>query len=89
MPTDIELAIMAYRSYQPSLNNDLEMPSWQRENRIGDDGFAASVFSKGNDVVVAFRGTDDPKTQDVISGNIPAAKRRSLADCRVRSPHGH
>ena len=61
MASDLELAVLAYRSYRPSDSNDVTAPSWI-ETLVRDDpssGFAASVYTNGDEVVVAFRRTTD------------------------------
>ena len=61
MASDLELAVLAYRSYRPSDSNDVTAPRWI-ETLVRDDpssGFAASVYTNGDEVVIAFRGTTD------------------------------
>jgi Ca2+-binding RTX toxin-like protein len=75
MITDNEYAVLAYNSYAPSLVNKVDVPGWTGGVPVvGTDGFAASVFSKGSDIVIAFRGTDAPTWKDFWYGNVPAAR---------------
>lgn len=61
MVTDLELAVLAYRSYVPSSANDVQLANWAR-SLVRDDpssGFAARVYRNGDEVVIALRGTDE------------------------------
>jgi glutamate-1-semialdehyde aminotransferase len=75
MATDLELAVLANAVYVAHPNNSVLTPSWKPVDALArshPSGFAAQVFEKGNEVVIAFRGTDDPKFADFLNGNIPA-----------------
>lgn len=61
MASDLELAVLAYRSYKPSTRNDITAPNWV-ETLVRDDpssGFAASVYTNGDAVMIAFPGADE------------------------------
>jgi hypothetical protein len=74
---EIELATLAYNAYVPSDPNILPTGSWPRQSDLfradPATGFSASVYKNGSELVIAFRGTDDPKIVDFLEGNIPAA----------------
>lgn len=61
MVTDLELAVLAYRSYVPSPANDVQLANWALSLIRNDpsSGFAAGVYTNGDEVVIAFRGTDE------------------------------
>ena len=61
MASDLELAVLAYRSYVPSAKNDVEAADWHLVDARNTEssGFAASVYRNGDEVVIAFRGTTD------------------------------
>ncbi len=63
MVTDVELAVLAYRSYVPSFANDVPLANWVLDaSLVRDDpssSFAASVYTNCDEVVIAFRGTDE------------------------------
>lgn len=71
-------AVFAYNAYAVSPAYQLPLPpGWSPPTTtIGTNGFAASVYSKGTDVVIAFRGTAGelglPALADWYNGNIPA-----------------
>lgn len=74
MATDLEFAAFSYGSYNPSDLNEIVMAGWNvvtTSNPIS--GFAASVYKNGNEIVIAFRGTDTPVMQDFRWANVPAA----------------
>ena len=91
MASDLELAVLAYRSYRPSDSNDVTAPSWI-ETLVRNDpssGFAASVYTNGDEVVIAFRGTDTPQWRDFLYGNVPAARGAGgRADATAWLDHG-
>lgn len=79
MATDLELAVLANVVYSADQSNTIEIPSWRPVVGLVRDlpsGFAAQVFEKGDEVVIAFRGTDAEKLDQLITdfyhGNIPA-----------------
>jgi hypothetical protein len=82
MATEIELASLAYRVYGQSDENEIKMPLWPEDTalaRSASSGFGASVYAKGSEVVIAFRGTDFAPfffegASDFWGGNIPAAR---------------
>ena len=71
-----EYAQLAARVYATTPNNVLENPSgWTPDQLIKDqsDGFSAGVFKKGNDIVIAYTGTNADKLTDILAANVPAA----------------
>lgn len=79
MATEVELALMAYGVYGLSDKNKIDLGSWavHAPSLAQTDGFAGAWYTDGNEVVVAFRGTDTDENSnflaDFLSGNIPAA----------------
>jgi hypothetical protein len=62
----VELAILAYSSYKADQVNALTLPAgWTRNDSLTKDdtdtGFGATVYTRGSEVVISFRGTDNPK----------------------------
>jgi|GEM_PF-6789161 len=78
MVTDLELAVLAYRSYVPSDSKNVTAPNWVENTDLRREsaasGFAARVYRNGDEVVIAFRGTNTPLWRDFLYGNIPAAR---------------
>jgi hypothetical protein len=79
MATQIELASLAISAYVPADANELQIPGWDEltglSRQPGAFGFGASVFQgPGNEIVIAFRGTDSEPALNVdwISGNTAA-----------------
>ena len=74
---EIELAVLAYSVYEQADPNRLPLGPWQEQTALNPtdtaDGFAASVYRNGNEYVISFRGTDDPKRLDFQFANAPAA----------------
>ena len=61
MISDLEYAVMARNAYGVAAPNRIDLPGWREVeglNRDGWGGFAATVFQKGGEVVISFRGTD-------------------------------
>src|SRR5688572_31112954 len=78
---EIWMAAMSYNAYRPDEENEIPVLGWTRdliltgENR--GDGFDASVYVNGNEVAIAFRGTDTNSALSMITdfwtGNLDAA----------------
>ena len=71
-----EYAQLAAGVYATTPNNVLENPSgWTPDQLIKDqfDGFSAGVFKKGNDIVIAYTGTNTDKLTDTQATDAPAA----------------
>uniref|UniRef100_UPI002C98C47E lipase family protein n=1 Tax=Povalibacter sp. TaxID=1962978 RepID=UPI002C98C47E len=80
MATSIELAVFSYNAYNPSLANEIGLTDWTTDPLSASNsgtGFAASVYKNGDEVVIAFRGTNAQSlgqlVTDFYTGNIPAA----------------
>jgi Ca2+-binding RTX toxin-like protein len=75
------LAVLAYMAYAPSPRNRLSTGSWVEIPDLSvvqsDTGLAATTYvNTSGEVVIAFRGTDDPIglfETDWEEGNVPAA----------------
>jgi len=61
MPTDKEYALMAGAAYFSTRGSANRLPApdgWTEiSHKIGGLGFEASVFKKGNEIVISFAGT--------------------------------
>ena len=72
-----EYAQLAARVYATTDTNVLEIPSgWSIVGTLmkdQSDGFSAGVFKKGNDIVIAYTGTNADKLTDMQAANAPAA----------------
>lgn len=71
--SDAEYAIVAAAAYRrnPPLTGDVANPSgWSEVGRTPDgadtDGFHYKVFAKGNELVIAFRGTGADATCEFV-----------------------
>ncbi|MCA3001323.1 MAG: hypothetical protein ING64_01375 [Rhodocyclaceae bacterium] len=76
MPSNIEYGQLAGRAYRRTDANRTPLPTgWSDVRLIPDQatGFSAGVFQRGNDVVIAYTGTNEQKIADFAGGNIPAA----------------
>ncbi|MEJ1965413.1 MAG: Mbeg1-like protein [Gammaproteobacteria bacterium] len=78
-PTDKELALLTYDAYTspPANSVPLDVLLWTRDEILSADddpktGYGASVYRRGSEVVIAFRGTDEFFSSDTWSGNLPA-----------------
>lgn len=69
MVSNTELAVLAYRSYAPSDENDV-----------------SRVYSRGSDIVIAFRGTDTPQWQR--HGEAVVTRARTGADRTLKQRDG-
>ena len=72
----IDLALMAGTAYQSSRPDENKFPipdSWQKtsfwHSTNNSSGFEAVSFMKGNDIVIAFAGTNpnDPNFNDILA----------------------
>ena len=78
MATNVELALMAGASYISSRSpiNKFPVPEGWSENiedrREEPSGFEATYFTRGNELVISFTGTQ-PGWEDWRNGNIPLA----------------
>jgi putative lipase involved disintegration of autophagic bodies len=77
MVTKEEYAILSAAAYQrdPRLQNNIQLPpGWVQVDRKDNnaDGYSYAVFKKGNEVVIAFAGTDQDRLTDFWNANIPA-----------------
>ena len=72
-----EYAQLAARVYATTAANILVRPSgWDIDGELikdQSDGFSAGVFKKGNDIVIAYTGTNADKLTDTRAANAPAA----------------
>lgn len=77
MTTIEESALLANRVYSRTQRNRSPIPNgwteveWHRDNAV--TGFSAGVYKKGNEVVIAFTGTNEKMALDFGVANIPAA----------------
>lgn len=61
---------MAFNAYRPTSANDIDLSEqgWIIDTEISlperGDGFDATVYRNGNQIVIAFRGTDGPSLAD-------------------------
>ena len=101
---ELELAALAYMSYAPFDENKLSTGDWSPDSRLSiidaESGLAATTYvNSSGEVVIAFRGTDDPiglSEADWAQGNVPgalgwhapqvAAAMRLVADVVARYP---
>lgn len=87
MPTDIQFAALANASYRDTRNEQLNLPiippGWTQLDRTmfglppgpSPSGFSAEVFQKGNEIVIAYQGTNgDPFTKDFVLDAISDVK---------------
>ncbi len=76
MPTDIEYAQLANRVYARTQRNRTPTTGWKELSWLPDSvsggGFSAGVYQNGNDIVIAYTGTNEGKALDFIAANIPA-----------------
>ncbi|MFN5190803.1 MAG: hypothetical protein ACK51J_09895, partial [Burkholderiales bacterium] len=75
MPTDIEYAQLSGRVYSRPQRNRTPLPSgWAqiRELTDGANGFSVGVYGKGDEIVIAYTGTNET-VPDYVNGNVPAA----------------
>ena len=76
MLTVNEYAQLSARTYDRTEENKITLPQDITEVHWQDDdpetGFSAGVYKKGNQVVVAFTGTNEQQGKDFIMANIPA-----------------
>lgn len=76
MPTIEEYAQLANRVYKRTDENRTPIPdgwlelSWTPDREL--TGFSAGVYQSGNDIVIAYTGTNQMKVADFLVGNIPA-----------------
>jgi len=75
MPSNIEYAQLSGSVYTRTRPNRTPIPvGWTPLQAIPDTitGFAAGVFQKGDDIVIAYTGTNEKQVRDFLQGNIPA-----------------
>lgn len=61
MVTNLEYTVLARNAYPVAESNKIDLPGWNRVVSLAGEGwggFAATVFQKGGEVVISFRGTD-------------------------------
>jgi len=77
MPTLNEYAQLADRVYQRTVSNRTPIPSgWTEllyDTQDPLSGFSSGVFQNGNDIVIAYTGTNEGKVRDFAIANAPAA----------------
>lgn len=85
MPTVLDYAVLSAVVYTDVRQGDNIVPlptaeGWSQidySSNVGGLGFTAGAYRKGNDIVIAFKGTDTDTilngTTDWLGGNIPAA----------------
>lgn len=77
MPSNLEYAQLSGRVYVRTDSNRTPRPNgWDTLLPYGEiadttSGFSAGVFKKGDEIVIAFTGTNE--TPDFLNGNVPAA----------------
>jgi len=73
MPTKVEYALMSAAVYRSSAENLVYLPNWSIELQVPQSGnnFGANAYKNGNEIVIAFRGTDE-MIADFAYANIPA-----------------
>ena len=79
MPSTNDYAFLSNRVYFRTPENRTIVPvdsgwvekQWTRDQAL--TGFSAGVYQKGNEIVVAYTGTNDRRIADFVFGNIPAA----------------
>jgi hypothetical protein len=76
MATQLELAVLTYDSYTMTPVNRLPLQGWTADhdpdfNDSSWSGFGATVYTRGSEVVIAFRGTDG--NMDWMTANPQAA----------------
>ena len=86
MPTILEYSLFAANVYGNSRDvrsarNTLAAPDgWAAISRIVlPDGFMASAFRQGSEIVISYAGTTDEDLLDWLTGNVPAATAAALA----------
>ncbi len=68
MVTPYEYALLSKLAYSPE-EARFNLPSgWNLVDEVNHYGYQAVTFKKGSDIVIAHRGTDDPK--DIISNSL-------------------
>lgn len=79
MPTSREYAQISNHVYARTDENRTPVPTdsgWIEKQWIRDQaltGFSAGLYQNGNDIVIAYTGTNERKVADFLLGNIPAA----------------
>lgn len=85
MPSSLDYAVLSSLVYNDVRqgDNDIELPiaeGWSQidySSNVGGLGFTAGAYRKGDEIVIAFKGTDTDTilngTTDWLTGNIPAA----------------
>lgn len=71
-----EYAQLSTRVYPRTDENSIPVPAgWTELQRTGNaslSGFAAGVYQNGNDIVIAYTGTNEKQAVDFLLANIPA-----------------
>ena len=79
MISKTEYALFSSLAYASSDTNTVVLPAqWDEDEDLDDQadagtGFAASVFVRGNEIVVAIRGTEFATLPDWTQANFPLA----------------
>ncbi len=77
MVTVAEYAALAARVYVATPKNRIQVfPGWEELQHIPDrelTGFSAGVYKKGDEIVIAYTGTNEGKVADFTVANLPAA----------------
>ncbi|QMT40970.1 lipase family protein [Neisseria shayeganii] len=77
MLTEKEYAQLAARTYDRTGANKITLPTDIEEIHWQDDdpksGFSAGVYQKGNQIVIAFTGSNETLIKDFSVANIPSA----------------
>lgn len=75
MATELEYAELSNRVYKRTDENRTPVPAGWTELRWLPDpafsGFSAGVYQKGNEIVIAYTGTNEGKAIDFLEANIP------------------
>lgn len=78
MPSNIEYARLSVRVYTRTRENNTPLlEGWSPVGvEIPDrvSGFSAGVYKKGNEIAIAYTGTNEPELPGYANGNVPAAK---------------
>src|SRR5882724_3756014 len=73
----LERALLSLTTYAASDINNIPTGGWVVDTALTSNasitGFVGTVYRKGSEVVISFRGTDGPSPADWTVGNIPAA----------------
>jgi len=78
MADKFDYALLSDHVYAHTEDNKINLDSsgWEELTWVPDDpitGFSAGAYKKGNEIVIAFAGTNEEKFADSVYGNIPGA----------------